>query len=273
MDATALGPGEELAGYRIARELGRGGMGVVYEAEHLQLGRSAVLKVLAPHLAGDGAFRERFVEESRLVAAIDHPNIVPIYDAGEVGAVLYIAMRYVEGADLKTLLARDGPLDPELAAGLVEQAAAALDAAHARDLVHRDVKPANILVEGAGGRVILTDFGVARGPRADAAAESGLFLGTVDYASPEQLQGERVTAATDVYALGCVLFECLTGRPPFDRETDVAVVYAHLLDPPPRVGEHRLDAVIARALAKSPDERYESCGALASAARAGVAVS
>ena len=271
---TTLAPGDELAGYRITRQLAQGGMGVIYEAQHLRLGRTAALKLLAPQLAGDDAFRRRFIEESRLVAAIDHPNIVPIYDAGDADGVLYIAMRYVEGSDLKTVLTRAGRLAPERAFAIVEQAAAALDAAHERDLVHRDVKPANILVEESSGRVFLTDFGVAKQSRVKGQTQEGMFVGTIDYAPPEQIKGEAVTAATDVYALGCVLYECLTGAAPYDKETEVAVLYAQLLDPPPRPTELRpelapeLDAVIATALAKAKENRYVTCGELAAAARA-----
>jgi predicted ATPase/Tfp pilus assembly protein PilF len=271
---TTLAPGDELAGYRITRRLAQGGMGVIYEAQHLRLGRTAALKLLAPQLAGDDAFRRRFIEESRLVAAIDHPNIVPIYDAGDADGVLYIAMRYVEGSDLKTILMRAGRLEPERAFAIVEQAAAALDAAHERDLVHRDVKPANILVEESSGRVFLTDFGVAKQSRVKGQTQEGMFVGTIDYAPPEQIKGEAVTAATDVYALGCVLYECLTGAAPYDKETAVAVMYAQLLDPPPRPTELRpeltpgLDGVIETALAKAKENRYGTCGELAAAARA-----
>jgi predicted ATPase/predicted Ser/Thr protein kinase len=263
-----------LAGYRIERELGRGGMGRVYEAEHVQLQRKLALKVLAPHLTADEAFRERFVRESQLLAAIDHPNIIPIYDAGEAEGLLYIAMRYVDGADLKALLEREGPLEAERALALVEQVADALDAAHARDLVHRDVKPANVLVDAESDRIFLTDFGLAKRLRGQGLSGAGLFLGTVDYASPEQIEGRPVTPAVDVYGLGCLLYECLTGRPPFPKETDVAVVHAHLLEPPPQVTASRpdlpdgLDGVIARALAKSADMRYASCGDLVADARA-----
>jgi len=263
-----------LAGYRIERELGRGGMGRVYEAEHVQLQRRLALKVLAPHLTADEAFRERFVRESQLLAAIDHPNIIPIYDAGEADGFLYIAMRYVEGADLKALLEREGPLDAERAVGLVEQVADALDAAHARDLVHRDVKPANVLVDAETERIFLTDFGLAKRLRGQGLSGAGLFLGTVDYASPEQIEGRPVTPAVDVYGLGCLLYECLTGSPPFQKETDVAVVHAHLLEPPPQVTAIRpelpggLDGVIATALAKSADGRYATCGDLVADAQA-----
>ena len=263
-----------VAGYRIERELGHGGMGRVYEAEHVQLQRKLALKVLAPHLTQDQVFRERFVHESQLLAAIDHPNIIPIYDAGEADGLLYIAMRYVDGDDLKALLEREGALDPERAVGIVEQVADALDSAHSRGLVHRDVKPANVLVEAEGQRVFLTDFGLAKRLQGQGLSGAGLFLGTVDYAAPEQIEGRPVGPPVDVYGLGCLLYEALTASPPFAKETDVAVVHAHLLDPPPAVTAVRpelpagLDDVVARALAKSADDRYATCGDLAADARA-----
>jgi predicted ATPase len=268
-----LETGSRLAGYSIEGEIGRGAMGWVYRARHLHLARTAALKVLAPSLAEDSTFHERFIRESQLIAAIEHPNIVPIYDAGEVDGLLYIAMRYVDGFDLKTLIAQRGSLDLDETLAIVEQAAAALDAAHARDLVHRDVKPANILVESEPKRAFLADFGIAMQAHGAGLTQPGLFLGTIDYAPPEQLKGERVGAGVDIYALGCVLYECLAGRPPFVKETDVAVVHAHLLDPPPSVAATRpdlpvsLDGVIETALAKDQNDRYASCGELVAAVR------
>ena len=268
--------GRELGGYRIVRELGRGGMGLVYEAEHLRLGRNAALKILDPSLAKDETFRERFVQESRLIAAIDHPNIIPIYDADEADGVLFIAMRFVQGADLDVLIEREGALEPETVVTLLDGVAAALDAAHARDLVHRDVKPANILLDEPTDRVFLTDFGIAKQAGTRGKTQTGLFVGSVDYAPPEQIEGKPTTAAADVYALGCVLYQSLTARRPFDRETDVAVIYAHLRDDPPKVTDVRpelgaqIDAVVATALAKDPAERYGSCGELVADARVAV---
>jgi predicted ATPase len=264
--------GAQIAGYRITGTLGRGGMGFVYEAEHAVLGRKAALKTLLPDLGEDGDFRERFIAESQMVAALDHPSIIPIYDAGDADGIVYIAMRYVAGGDLAQLL-DGGPLEPDRALTILEQVAGALDAAHAHELVHRDVKPANVLVE-TGGRVYLTDFGIAKRARSRGLTRTGFFVGTLDYAAPEQIRGEAVGAPTDVYAFGCLLFECLTGRKPFDRETDVAVMHAHLLDPPPDVSEARpelpaaLDAVLARALAKDEDARFATCRELIEAARA-----
>jgi predicted ATPase len=266
--------GSELAGYRLVRELGRGGMGLVFEAEHLQLGRTASLKVLDPELGKDEGFRARFVRESQLIAAIDHPGIVAIYDAGEEGGILYIAMRYVEGCDLKQLIARERRLDTERTLAILEPVAAALGAAHARDLVHRDVKPGNVLIEEPTGRSFLTDFGLAKETRSAGMTQAGFFLGTVDYAAPEQIEAKPLGPAVDVYALGCVLYECLVGTPPFTRPTDTAVISAHLRDPPPDVTETRpdlpraLNGVVARAMAKSADDRHGSCDELVAAARA-----
>jgi serine/threonine-protein kinase PknK len=270
---AGLETGSRLAGYSIEGEIGRGAMGWVYRARHLRLARTAALKVLAPSLAEDSTFQERFIRESQLIAAIEHPNIVPIYDAGEVDGLLYIAMRYVEGIDLKTLIAQRRRLDLEETLAIVEQAAAALDAAHARDLVHRDVKPANILVESEPKRAFLADFGIAMQAHGSGLTQPGLFLGTIDYAPPEQLKGERVGPAVDIYALGCVLYECLAGSPPFAKETDFAVAHAHLLDPPPNVTTTRPDlpaslhGVIETALAKDQNDRYASCGELVAAVR------
>ncbi|MBA2462854.1 MAG: serine/threonine protein kinase, partial [Actinobacteria bacterium] len=273
-----LDPGAEVAGYRVLRELGRGGMGLVYEAEHLRLGRKAALKLLTPDLATNESVRDRFVQESRLIAAIDHPNIIPIYDAGDIEGTLYIAMRLVAGGDLAQTLKRDGALPIERTLVLLEQAAAALDAAHSRGMVHRDVKPANFLLDDPpSGRVFLSDFGVAKLTGADHATKAGMFIGSVDYAAPEQIEGGEIAPATDVYALGCVLYECLTGRRPYPKPTNVAVLFGHLRDPPPRATDERSDLpekandVVARALAKTPGERYESCGELAAAARAALA--
>jgi predicted ATPase len=270
--SEAIGVGAQIAGYRITGTLGRGGMGYVYAAEHAVLGRKAALKTLLPDLGEDGDFRERFIAESQMVAALDHPSIIPIYDAGDADGTVYIAMRYVAGGDLAELL-KGGPLEPDRALTILEQVAGGLDTAHAHDLVHRDVKPANVLVE-SGGRVYLTDFGIAKRARSRGLTRTGFFVGTLDYAAPEQIRGEAVGAPTDIYAFGCLLFECLTGRKPFDRETDVAVMHAHLLDPPPAVSEARpelpaaLDAVLARALAKEEDARFATCRELVEAARA-----
>ena len=247
-------------------------MGIVYEAEHILLGRKAAVKTLLSELSTNADFRTRFVRESQTVAAIDHPNIIPIYDAGETNGTAYIAMRFVDGVDLSQLLDRRGALPPEEALTILDQAGAALDAAHARGLVHRDVKPANILLEEASKRIYLTDFGIVKGQGERGQTREGFFLGTIDYAAPEQLEGKDLTATADVYAFGCVLFECLTGRRVF-QGTDIAVVPAHVLDPPPSISALNpslppaLDAVIERALAKEPLERYPGCRELVEAAR------
>ncbi len=273
--STSTRIGSEIAGYRLEALLGRGGMSVVYVAEHLRLGRKVALKLLAPALSHDESFRERFDRESRRAAEIDHPNIIPIYDAGEADGQLYIAMRYVLGSDLKTLIEQDGPLGIGRTIFILEQAAAGLDAAHARDLVHRDVKPANILIEQPSEHVYLTDFGVVKHTAASQGlTRTGLFIGTVDYAAPEQIEGLEVDARTDVYALGCVLYECLAGKGPFDRQGEVAVMHAHLTEAPPRLTAVRpdlpkgLDQVIERAMAKDREERYASCEEVTAAARA-----
>ena len=272
--------GAELAGYRIEAVLGQGGMSVVYLAEDLRLKRRVALKLLAARLAGDEAFRDRFLRESEVAASIDHPNIVPIYEAGRTDELLFIAMRYVEGSDLKEGL-HAGRLDPADAIGIVAQVASALDAAHARGLVHRDVKPSNVLLD-AGARadgsdhVYLADFGLTKRLSEDAGiGEDGRLMGTIDYVAPEQIAGEEIDARADVYSLGCVLYECLVGEPPFRRDSEMAVVFAHLDAEPPTPSAERpelpaaLDAVIARALAKEPEHRYSSCREFA---RAGLAV-
>ena len=266
-----LEPGAEFAGCRIEAVAGRGGMGVVYRATELSLGRPVALKLLAPERAGDREFRERFQRESRMAAAIDHPNIIPVYAAGECDGSLYLVMRYVGGTDLHALLRERGPLDPTRAAELVAQLASGLDVAHAAGLVHRDVKPANVLL--AGDHAYLSDFGLTRLAGSDTSlTSSGQWIGTVEYCSPEQLRGERTDARADVYSLGCVLFAALCGGPPFAQGTVTATMLAHLHDPPPmpsgQGAPHEFDRVIARALAKRPEDRYPSTGDLGRAALA-----
>ena len=271
--------GTELAGYRIESLLGWGGMSVVYLAEDLRLKRRVALKLLAASLAEDESFRDRFLRESELAASIDHPNIVPIYEAGTTEDILFIAMRYVEGRDLKERLQR-GRLDPADAIGILAQVASALDAAHARGLVHRDVKPSNVLLD-TGARpdgsdhVYLADFGITkRVSEETGVGDDGHLLGTIDYVAPEQIAGEEIDGRADIYSLGCVLYECLVGQPPFRRDSDLAVVFAHLETEPPAPSAERpelpaaLDAVIARALAKEPEQRYPSCREFARAALA-----
>jgi WD40 repeat protein/tRNA A-37 threonylcarbamoyl transferase component Bud32 len=271
--------GTELAGYRIESLLGAGGMGVVYLAEDLRLKRRVALKLLAATLAEDETFRGRFLRESELAASIDHPNIVPIYEAGTAEDVVFIAMRYVEGRDLKDRLER-GRLEPTDAVGILAQVASALDAAHARGLVHRDVKPSNVLLDrGArpdgSDHVYLADFGITkRASEETAIGADGHLLGTIDYVAPEQIAGEAIDGRADVYSLGCVLYECLVGQPPFRRDSDLAVVFAHLEAEPPAPSARRpelpaaFDAVLARALAKEPEQRYVTCRDLVRAALA-----
>jgi Protein kinase domain/Domain of unknown function (DUF4328) len=272
--------GTEVAGYRIVEEAGSGGMGVVYRAEESGLGgRPVALKLLSPALAADPDFRARFLREMRVAAAIDHPNIVPIYRAGEDRGQLYLAMRYVHASDLRRVLETEGPLDPGRALAILDQVARALDAAHAHGLVHRDVKPGNILLappvlDGDPEHVYLVDFGLARSDNDDRSLGGpGAFLGTPRYAAPEQAAGRPVDGRTDGYALGCVLYECLTGQPPFPRGSGEAVLLAHLEAPPPRVTTLRpdlppaIDQVMARAMAKAPADRFPNCRALITAAR------
>ena len=275
----ALAVGTEIAGYRVEAFISRGGMAVVYRGHDRRLGRRVALKLLAPELSQDERFQQRFLRESRLAASLDHPNIVPIYEAGEASGLLYIVMRYVEGSDMKELLDREGPLDLDRITTILRQVGAALDAAHTRGLVHRDVKPGNILLappvlDGDPEHVYLVDFGLARDDSDDRSiGGGGWFLGTPRYAAPEQAAGRPVDGRTDGYALGCVLYECLTGRPPFPDGPGEAVLLAHLEATPPRVTAQRpdlppaIDQVVARAMAKAPEDRFPSCRALITAAR------
>ena len=263
------------AGHRIEEVIGRGGASVVYLAEHLRLGRRVALKVLAPHLAEDETFRERFIRESRIAAALDHPNVVTIYDAGEVEDGLYISMRYVEGSDLGRILRAEGALEPARTILILAQVASGLDAAHAQGLVHRDVKPGNVLVESPGSpleRAYLADFGISkRTTTGSGLTRTGQFVGTIDYVAPEQITGEPIDGRTDVYSLGCVLFQCVAGRVPFHADTEVATIYRQLNDVPPPIegvaDSNGLNEVIAKALAKSKEDRFHSCGALIEAVR------
>lgn len=269
-----LTPGELLGGCRVEGVIARGGMGVVYRAVQLDLQRPVALKVITADRAGDPEFRERFTRESRMAAAIDHPNVVPVYAAGEDRGALYIVMRYVPGRDLHALIEEDGPLPAPRAAAIVAQVAAALDVAHAAGLVHRDVKPANVLLAaGSGDHAYLSDFGLMRTlDPLEPLTDSGSWIGTVDFASPEQLAGERVDARSDVYSLGCVLYAALTGVPPFPRETVPATLLAHLRDPIPKPSakgaDPYFDRIVARALAKEPADRHPSAGDVGRAALA-----
>ncbi|GGO40009.1 serine/threonine-protein kinase [Streptomyces lasiicapitis] len=272
--------GKQIAGYRVESEIGRGGMAVVYRAKDLRLDRTVALKLLAPELARNDTFRQRFTHESRVAAAIEHPHIVPVFEAGETDGVLYIAMRYVSGLDLRHLLDRSGPLPVGAALRIAAQVASALDAAHDHGLVHRDVKPGNILVaKGTDSEhpehVYLTDFGLTKKSLSLTGFTTvGQFVGTLDYVAPEQISGRPVDGRCDVYSLACVVHETMAGGPPFQRDDDMALLWAHQYDQPPRLTEKRpgvpeaLDGVLAKALAKSPDDRYDSCLEFASALRA-----
>ena len=274
--SVTLAVGETFGGYTIESELARGGMGAVYLATQQRLGRKVALKVIAPALALDQAFRARFLRESQLAASLDHPNVIPIYDADEIGDVLYLAMRYVPGPSLQALIRQRGSLPAAETLRIAEQIAGALDAAHRTGLVHRDVKPANILVD-EDGHAYLCDFGLAKRTSAEGMTQTGSFLGTVDYCSPEQIQGLPLDGRADVYSFGCVLFHTLSGRPPYIRDSEVVVLQAHLAEPPPALSSVRpdlprpLDDVLATAMAKDREARYQTAGALAAAFRGALA--
>jgi serine/threonine protein kinase len=275
--SSGLPAGSEFAGFRVLRTLGHGGMGIVYLAHELRLEREVALKVIRAELADDERFRARFREESRTAASIEHSRVVTVFGAGERGGLLYVAMRYVQGPDLGRLISSRGALSAAEAASLIADVADGLDAVHEAGLVHRDVKPANVLVAETwqgedGSAAFLTDFGLAK----IAASSSGLtatgeVIGTVDYMAPEQIEGRRVDARTDVYALGCVLFHALTAEVPFPERESSSKMWAHLNEPPPPVGSAdggraALDAVIRRAMAKDPADRFPSAGDLGRAA-------
>lgn len=270
----SVGVGDVLGDFRIIRVLGEGGMGVVYLVEDERLERKAALKVIAPHLARDGDFRKRFISEAKSAAAIDHPNAVTVYSSGAIDGKVYIAMRYVKGVDLRNALKKKGTLDTRTAATVVTEIAAALDAAHAVGLVHRDVKPGNILLDGEDGegKAYLTDFGLTKGGADEAGVQltgTGQWVGTLDYVAPEQIQGGKVDARTDVYALGCVLYEMVVGKVPY-AGNEMQKMWGHVNEPLPALDStaELLEPVIARATAKDPDDRYPSAGDLARAASA-----
>ncbi len=273
--ARPLGPGSTFAGCRIDCVAGRGGMGVVFKATQTALQRTVALKAVAPELAEDISFRQRFQRESHIAASIEHPNVIPVYEAGEFQDTLYLIMRWVDGTDLRALLASEGRLAPERAVLLLRPVASALAAAHRRGLVHRDIKPANVLIARGDGaqeeHVYLTDFGIARRGKGDSLTRTGVLVGTIDYLAPERIEGGRGDASSDIYSFGCMLFEALAGHVPFDRATDLTKMYAHMSDPVPRAGDEvpgipeQLDAIIAKAMAKEPSERFASAGELTSA--------
>jgi serine/threonine protein kinase len=276
--------GDEFAGYRVRAVLGRGGMSVVYQAENLRLSSIIALKVLAPELADDDVFRARFLEESRIAASLNHPNVIPIYDMGSQDDLLYIAMRYVSGTDMRQMIKKRGRILPATALFLVGQAARALDAAHRKGLVHRDVKPGNLLIERGSDdadpdHVYLADFGITKHAMSRSGLTStGQFLGTIDYVAPEQIRGTSVLGLADQYSLGCVLYECLTGRVPFEKDLDAAIIWAHVEETPtmPTILRPELppaiDEVFGRVLAKRPDERYGSCREFVEAARTALGI-
>ena len=277
---AGLTAGSMLGGYRIESFVARGGMGVIYKATQLALQRTVALKVVAPELAHDDAFRERFKREALLAASLDHPNILPVHEAGEIDGQLFLAMRFVVGTDMDSLILREHALAPERAVAIVAQVANALDAAHSQGLVHRDVKPGNILIAEEYGeeRAYLTDFGLTKNVGTAAhLTKTGLVVGTLDYVAPEQVQGGEVDGRADTYALACVLYRALTGVIPFDRPSDVAKMFAHINDPPPSAAavsgavSPELDAVVRRGMAKKPEDRYSFSGEFGRAARDAVA--
>ncbi|HYZ52892.1 MAG TPA: protein kinase [Streptosporangiaceae bacterium] len=270
--------GCDWAGYQLRAVLGRGGMSTVYKAEHPRIGSVVALKVMAPELAADDVFRARFLEESRMAASLNHPNIIPIFDMGPCEGLLFIAMHYVAGTDLRAVLKEHHRISPSQALLLIGQTARALDAAHRHGLVHRDVKPGNILVErGADDddpdHVYLADFGITKHMTSRSGLTStGHLMGTIDYSAPEQIRGRSVDGRADMYSLGCVLYECLTGHVPFDKDHDAAVIWAHVEESPPKPSTvqpdlpQSIDDVILRAMAKDPDDRYQTCRDLVAAA-------
>jgi pSer/pThr/pTyr-binding forkhead associated (FHA) protein/predicted Ser/Thr protein kinase len=273
-----LSAGTTFGPYRIAGLIGQGGMSVVYLAERVDGGGQVALKILSDEVARDSDLRSRFARESRYVSQLDHPNIVPVRDSGEVDGQLYIAMEYVQGMDLRAELAVAGRLSLARAAPILAQIADALDAAHAAGIVHRDVKPANIIVTG-DDRALLTDFGLSKNPGKDSRALTphGDFVGSLHYTAPEQIVGKDVDERMDVYSLGCVLYECLTGETPYSAASAVDVMYAHVGDDPPSLLAKRpdlpaeLDGVIKQAMAKRPSGRYATCGQLMAAVHAALA--
>jgi serine/threonine protein kinase/DNA-binding beta-propeller fold protein YncE len=279
---AGYGPGSRIAGYVLEEQVGAGGMAVVFRAHDVRLDRQVALKILAPALAADQNFRQRFIRESRAAAAVDDPHIIPVFEAGEAAGVLFIAMRYVRGGDVRALLVESGPLPPARVAEIIFQVSSALDAAHDRGLVHRDVKPGNMLLDSRTGsgrpdHVYLSDFGLSKATVADSGLTgTGTFLGTVDYVAPEQIEGKPVDGRADQYALACAAFELLTGSPPFRRDAAIAAIYAHMSEPAPMITTIRpglppaMDAVFARALAKAAADRWPRCQDFARALLAAV---
>lgn len=271
MGTQGLEAGEEVGGYRLIEPIAEGGMAIVWRAQHIALERPAALKIVRADLTADAEFRRRFAAEARAAAAIDHPNVVTVFDAGEDGGNLFLAMALVDGSTLRDLLDRSGPVPVARAVEIVGAIAGGLDATHAAGLVHRDVKPANVLIDQRSGDVRITDFGVVKTQESSTITRSGAMVGTLDYLAPEQIRGDEVDPRTDVYALGCVLYELVAGGVPFPRATAPARMRAHLHDPVPRLSSAAeapaaLDDVVATAMAKAPGERFASAGALGRAA-------
>ena len=271
--STQVQIGSDFLGYRIEELIGQGGMGVVYRAYDLRLKRTVALKLIVPELALDERFHARFARETELAMSLEHPNVVPVYDAGDVDGRFYLAMRLVEGTDLGALLRTEGALDPARALVICSQVANALDAAHAKGLVHRDVKPSNVLLD-ASEHVYLADFGLTRRLEEQGAqAGEGRSVGTPAYLAPEQIEGGPVDGRADIYSLGCLLYECLTGEAPFSQDSRLAIAWAHLEEEPPSASAHNsdlpgaVDSVIRKAMAKSPDDRYPTCTALIAASQ------
>ena len=274
-EAASFTAGSRIAGYRLEQQIGAGGMAVVFRAVDERLDRRVALKLLSAALAADEAFRQRFIRESRAAAAVDDPHIIPVYEAGEADGVLFIAMRYVPGGDVRTLVSRHGLMPAARVGAIIFSVASALDAAHAAGLIHRDVKPGNMLVDARPDRpdhVYLSDFGLSKGAMSSSGLTgTGHFLGTVDYCAPEQIEGRAVDGRADQYALACAAFELLAGAAPFRRDQATATIWAHMSEPPPRVTARRpdlspaADRVFARALAKAPAYRYASCREFADA--------
>ena len=265
-----LGEGTIVSGYRVDGVLGEGGMGTVYQATQLSLNRVVALKLLAANLGDDPGFRARFEREGQVQAALDHDHIVTVYEAGQSEYGLFLAMRLIAGPTLKQLIL-DGSLDPRRSVRLLAQVAHALDAAHRAGLIHRDIKPQNILI-GERDHAYLADFGLIKAPDEARLTGTGQFIGTIDYVAPEQIQGEPATPASDVYALTGVLCECLTGEVPFPKPSEAATLHAHVMQPPPKVSERRpdlppaLDEVIAQGMAKDPWSRPSLAGELVQSA-------
>src|SRR3954468_24684878 len=275
--------GDTIGGFRLESQLGEGGMGVVWLAEEVDgQHRRAALKVLPEDLASNSEIRERFLRESRYAERVKHPNIAEVYGAGDQDGHLWIAMRYLEGTDLSSVIRRTGPLQPRQALAITGQVAAALDEAHAAGLLHRDIKPANVMLASADGteRAYVIDFGLGKAPQTDeqGLTKPGQFVGTIDYTAPEQItQQQELDGKVDQYSLACLLYEMLTGEVPFPKKRDVEVIMAHVGEPPPKASEKRaglpteIDDVIARGMAKDPEERYESCTAFFEAASGALA--